>query len=195
MHPTSTYNQVLDYLSTYIQLQPEEVAAFLSILQPVSIDRDTILMEEGKVTHLMAFVLKGCARTYYIDENGTDKTINFHFENEMMVSLRSFFGQVPSACYTVSMEPMQLLTISHADFISYLQKFPRFEAILKDIIRDGVPDINDHVRLLQTVPAEDRYLKFIKMRPDILKRAQLKHIATYLGMNMETLSRIRAKIR
>jgi CRP-like cAMP-binding protein len=91
------------------------------------------------------------------------------------------------------MEPSELIFITRTDFNDFLHKHPRFEIVLRDIIKDNIPDLNEHTRLLQIVSAKERYNRLAMMRPDIIRRVQLKHIASYLGMSSETISRVRRK--
>lgn len=93
------------------------------------------------------------------------------------------------------MENMEVLYANYGDLMALAQKHPRFEALVKDLVSDNIPDIRGHTRLLQMVSAQDRYEHLIASRPDIVRRVPLKHIASYLGMSTETLSRVRSKVK
>jgi CRP-like cAMP-binding protein len=188
-------DQLIDFLSKYILLGSQELIDLVSIIKYDSVNRNSLLMEKGKVSDHMAFILNGYARTYYVDAAGKEMTTHFHWEYSLLVSPRSFFGRQPVDYYTIAMEKMDGLYVHHQDMIRFMKKHPRFESIIKDIFRDAIPDISDHVKLLQMVSAEERYEYFIRTQPDVIKRVPQKHIATYLGMTSETLSRVRAKIK
>jgi CRP-like cAMP-binding protein len=188
-------NQIIDYLSKYIHVQPEEALAIAKGLRVGTFKKNSLLMEEGKVSDMFSIILKGYARTYYYDHQGRDSTKAFIWERQIVISPRSFFGRKPAGCNVVAMEKVELLYARYDDLMLFLDENPRFEGIIKDLVRDLVPDVSNHTKLLQMTSAQERYQHFITNRPDVIKRVPQKHIASYLGMTTETLSRVRARMK
>jgi len=188
------FKQLIDFLSNYIAVQPDEVLAIGSILRYGSFNKNTLLIEQNKVTDMLGLILKGYARGYYFDAKGRELTCHFDWEFDILLAPRSFFGQKPAEYNVIAMERLDLVYTTYGDLISFFKKHPRFEGIVKDLVRDNMPDINEHTKLLQMISAQERYEYFMATRPDIIKRVPQKHIATYLGMNTETLSRVRGKM-
>jgi CRP/FNR family transcriptional regulator, anaerobic regulatory protein len=189
------FNVFLEYLSKYIQVRPEEALAIAGILQIGSFKKNSLLMEEGKVSDMLGLILKGYARTYYYDHQNLDSTKAFIWESDIIISPSSFFGRKPAGCSVVAMEQVELLYAHYDDLMPFLEKNPRFEGVVKDLVRDLIPDVSNHTKLLQMTSARDRYEHFIATRPDVIKRVPQKHIASYLGMTTETLSRIRGRMK
>lgn len=185
----------MDFLSKYIFVRPDEALAIAGILHLGSFKKNSLWMEEGQVCDKVGVIFRGCARTYYLDKHGRDLTHDFHWEFDILISPQSFFGRKPAVCNTVAMENMEVVYARHEDVMAFLNKHPRFETVVKDLIRDNIHDISDHKKLLQMVSAQERYEEFIASRNDIVQRVPLKHIATYLGMTTETLRRIRGRIK
>lgn len=152
-------------------------------------------MEEGKVSNTFGLILKGYTRTFYYDHQHRDTTKAFIWESEIMISPRSFFGRKPVGCSVVAMEQVEMLYLHYDDLTPFLEKNPRFAVVIKDMVRDFTPDVSKHTKLLQMTSAQDRYEHFIAARPDVVNRVPQKHIASYLGMTTETLSRIRSRIK
>lgn len=189
------FKKLLDFFSRYIQLSPEEIFSIAGILRLASIKKNDFWVQEGEVCDRIGLILKGYARTYYLDHQQRDMTYQFIWEFNILVSLRSFIGRRPAVCSIVAMENMEVLYANYGDLMALAQKHPRFEALVKDLVGDNIPDIRGHTRLLQMVSAQDRYEHLIASRPDIVRRVPLKHIASYLGMSTETLSRVRSKVK
>lgn len=189
------FRQLVDFLSRYIQIRPEEAVALTGILRVGSFKKNSLLMEEGKVSNMFGLIIKGYARTYYYDHENRDSTKAFIWESEIIISPRSFFGRKPAGCSVVAMEQVELLYIRHEDLVPFLEENPRFASVIKDMARDFTPDVSRHTKLLQMTSARERYEHFIAKRPDVVNRVPMKHIASYLGMTTETLSRIRSKMK
>lgn len=189
------FKKLLDFLSNYILLRPDEIFSIASILRFASIKKNEFWVKEGEVCDRIGLILKGYARIYYLDHQQRDMTYHFFWEFNIIVSLRSFIGRKPAVCSVVAMENMEVLYVNYVDLMALIEKHPRLEGLVKDLVSDNIPDIRDHTRLLQMVSAQDRYEHLIASRPDIVRRVPLKHIASYLGMSTETLSRVRSKVK
>jgi CRP/FNR family transcriptional regulator, anaerobic regulatory protein len=187
------FNKLLDFFSSYIQLRPEEIVSVAGILQIATVKKNNFWVQEGEVCDRIGLILKGYARTYYLDHQQRDMTYEFVWEFNILVSLRSFIRRKPAVCSIVAMENMEVLYANYQDLMALAEKHPRFEALVKDLVSDNIPDIRRHTRLLQMISAQDRYEHLIATHPDIVKRVPLKHVASYLGISTETLSRVRGK--
>ena len=189
------FKKLLDFFSSYIQLRPEEIVSVASILRFASIKKNDFWVQEGEVCDRIGLILKGYARTYYLDHQNRDMTYQFIWEFNILVSLRSFIRRKPSVCSIVAMENLEVLYANYEDLMELAEKHPRLEGLVKELVSDNFPDLNAHTKLLQMVSAQDRYEYLVTSHPDIVKRVPLKHIASYLGMSTETLSRVRSKMK
>jgi CRP/FNR family transcriptional regulator, anaerobic regulatory protein len=187
--------QLANFLVKYIDLSPQEVLSIAGLVRHDIFKKHSHWLEEAKVSDTVGLILKGYARTYYFDYCGRESTSHFDWEFDLLVSPSSFFGRRPAECNIIAMEEMHVLYIHYDDLMNLLEQHPRLEGIVKDLLRDNIPDVSQHTKLLQMVSAQDRYEQFIHSRPDIVMRVPQKHIASYLGMTTETLSRVRARMK
>lgn len=151
-------------------------------------------LEFGKVSDKIGLVKKGLLRTYIIDQSGNDYTIHFNLPGTVVISIDSINNQVPSNESIVAIEDSELLTINYQNLQKLLEKVPSFQQICKDVAELKSKYLIDRTIQLQTHTATERYLEFCKRYPEISKKVALNHIASYLGIDIATLSRIRKKL-
>src|SRR5690606_35030264 len=138
------------------------------------------------------FIEKGLIRSYYIKD---DKDITHHFfpEDTFNLPLESIFYKRPSPYGWEALEETTVRCIQYQDFEPYMLKIPGFEGFIRELLIEMIKVFSDRLYAIQFQTAQDRYTSLISKHPDILKRAPLGHIASYLGITQQTLSVIRAK--
>jgi CRP-like cAMP-binding protein len=184
--------QVIDFVSAFTKVSKKEVAAISGIIHLSQHEKNEVLIEQGSIPKRLAFIIQGAVRTYYIDSSGNENTIAFRFENEPLVPFESFIQQTPTVINAVTLEPTVLIWTSHSEFTAFLESFPKYEKVLREIISKSLFMQSEQMRLLRITSSRERYEMLCKLRPEVIQRVPLKHIASYLGMALETLSRVRA---
>jgi CRP-like cAMP-binding protein len=149
-----------------------------------------LLVKEGQFADKMYYLIKGSARAFYL-KDGKDITDLFAFENEFICSINSFFLNIPSPHYIEILEPSILLEISKDSIIRLSDKHIKFDKLSKAIVTKIMIQLHQRIVSIQFETAQQKYDALLKVRPDITQRAPLTHIASYLGITLETLSRIR----
>lgn len=156
----------------------------------------TILLHEGQVSQNYIFIEKGCVRMFFND-NGSDKTVQFFFENEGLTSFDSFVNNVPSLFTIETIEPsvIYLLPKQYVNqLIDELSQQPGFgQMILQMSSRRQIHYINEFVSFIRDTP-EQRYQNLLMHRPHIVQRVAQHYIASYLGVSTVHLSRIKSKL-
>jgi CRP-like cAMP-binding protein len=155
-----------------------------------------ILLEEGKRSQQYMFIEQGCLRAF-INKDGSDKTIQFFFEEEGLSSLDSFLNNVPSPFSVETIEPSVIYFMhkKHAiQMIDELSKEPWFvQTILQITAKRQIHYMNEFASFIRDTP-EQRYQNLIKKRPHIIQRVPQHYIASYLGVSTVHLSRIKSKL-
>jgi CRP-like cAMP-binding protein len=149
------------------------------------------VLQEGDVCTQFNFVVRGCLRTYKIDEKGNTHILQFATENNWINDLGSFHGVTPSALNIDALEDTVVLQISHADLISLYLTAPKFDRIFRVLVENAFVLLQE--RLLQNISstAEERYHTFLKLYPHLTNRLSQVQIAAFLGVTPEFLSRLR----
>jgi CRP-like cAMP-binding protein len=184
--------QFIDFISSYADVSEKEMEAMLAIVHTSSHKKHEVLHRQGSILKRAAFVTKGAVRSYYIDDTGVEHTTAFHLERQPLVPFESFTQQTPVSLNAIALEPTDLLWTSHEEFFGFLEGFPKYEKVLRHILGSSLTLQNEQMRLMRVTSPRERYELLCNLRPEVIQRVPLKHIASYLGMALETLSRVRA---
>jgi CRP/FNR family transcriptional regulator, anaerobic regulatory protein len=156
--------------------------------------KNEMILEKGKVCKNLYFIDNGLARGFFIDDDGKDITNWFAPEGTLATSTYSFISQNPSFENIVALEDCKMQTISRKTLYDLYDKFPEMNEMGRKLIEIYYLELEERVNALQFQTAKQRYEKFVKQDGYLLQRTSLGHIASYLGITQETLSRIRNQI-
>ncbi|MFN3801615.1 Crp/Fnr family transcriptional regulator [Belliella pelovolcani] len=152
--------------------------------------RGEIVVREGEFSKKAYLIVQGCSRAYYL-KDGKDISDWFSFENQFMAPIVSFFSDNPSPHYVEFVEDSVVLEYSKEVMDSLSDKHHDFERFISKIVTETMLGLCKRLYTVQFNKAEDRYNHLLNIYPSITKRIPLTHIASYLGITLETLSRIR----
>lgn len=152
--------------------------------------RGEIVVREGQFSKKAYFIVKGCARAYYL-KDGKDISDWFTFENEFMASITSFFSNESSPHYIEFVEDATVIEFSKDTSNALCEKYHDFERLISKVVTQTMLGLCERLYTIQFNKAEDRYKHLLEIYPTITNRIPLTHIASYLGITLETLSRIR----
>ncbi len=184
---------VSDFMSNIPSLTAEEIAAISAHLDVRTYAKGAVLLKEGEINRECYFVLEGCIRQYYL-KDGMEKTTAFFTEKQTAVSGTSYLEQSPSKHYLCCMEPCTLIVGDFHKEQAMLQKFPKLEAITRQMMQQDLGKLQSELDFFITSTPEERYLNLLSSRAELLQRVPQYHIASYLGMTAESLSRIRKRV-
>ncbi|PBQ34807.1 cyclic nucleotide-binding protein [Sphingobacteriaceae bacterium] len=185
-------DKLFDFISKYISLNDDEKNALLSLDIFRSVKKGTLLLQEGQNSKESYFVINGCIRTYYVLD-GEEKTTAFYTEMEALTP-NCVISKTPSQYYISCIED-SLLLISNSDMEEEVNsKFPKFEIMCRlfsaELLAKNKIDFDE----FKTSSPEQRYLNLLKKRPDLIQRVPQHQLASYLGIQPQSLSRLRARI-
>ncbi len=184
---------LISNISKHISLTAEETTFFISLLQSRSLKTGEFLLREGEVCKYETFVIQGCLRSYYQDENGFEHTMDFSIEDWWSEDLYSFLTQTPSRSNIIAGENTDVLQISKFNLEILYQKIPKFERFFRLCFQNAYISQRERINLILSAPAEERYLLFSKKYPYSQKRFSQKEIASYLGITPQFLSSLKKK--
>ncbi len=150
-----------------------------------------VVAREGQYSKKAYLIIEGCARAYYL-KDGKDISDWFTFENQFASAIVSFFSERPSPHYVEFVEDSVAYEFSK-DTVDHLSaKYHDFERFISKVVTETMLGLCQRLNSIQFNKAEDRYKHLLTIYPDITNRIPLTHIASYLGITLETLSRIRS---
>ena len=186
------FGPIGQFVATYIQLTPEEVEIFHSLLQFRKVKKKNFLLKEGEICDYEAYILKGCVRTFYVDKQGVETNLTFAVEDWWVADISSFSEQQPSRQNIETLEDCELLTISYEDKNTLYQKVPKFEKVFRMLLQRTAGVLQQRIYASISQTAEERYLAFLEKYPAIVQRIPQHHIARYIGVSPEFLSKVRS---
>lgn len=184
---------ILEYISKYVSLTTDEEAAILKEVPYRTFPKGTHLITQGQISRECYFNIKGLVRQYELVD-GEDKTTFFYTEGDAIVAFESGSQKVPCKFNWVCEEDT-VLVIGRLDNIeSSFSKNPKLERMSALFIGAEFGKYQVLSSSLITKKPEKRYLELLESRPDLINRVNQYHLASYLGIKPETLSRIRKRI-
>ncbi|MDR2810015.1 MAG: Crp/Fnr family transcriptional regulator [Tannerellaceae bacterium] len=164
-----------------------------SILIYIELEKNEFLLKEGEISDLVYYVKRGLLRQFCY-KNGKELTEHFACEENIFICLDSFFCRKPTHAAIEALEPTALYGIPYEPFMSLVRECGEISLMYCRIMEMMLTGIQKKIFEFQFETANERYQRFLKERPDIIQRVPLLHIASYLLMSPETLSRVRAGI-
>ena len=186
-------NKIVKYFSEISTLNQEEAKALEEGMVVTNLKKNSILIKEGQTSMDTYFILEGCLRQYCLID-GEEKTTNFFTEGQWAISLTSLTQDTPSFHNLVCMEDTSLVIGNEQKAQELFKKFPRFETLARVVLEKSFAEQQQIMNSYQTDTPEQRYLKLMKSRPDLIQRVSQYHLASYIGIKPESLSRIRKRI-
>jgi len=172
-------------------LSTESMNLFLGAWKHWSVPKDHLLVREQAISDYIYFIEKGIVRIYYY-KNEKEITEWIAMDEQFFLSITSFFERTPSRLIIQTVEPSEIYGIHHNDLMRLAEEHHEMEKLLRKMVTRSL--ILSQVRMdaIQFETANQRYIRLLQESPNIIQRVPLSYIASFLGVTLETLSRIRS---
>lgn len=185
---------LLDYINRVTQLSSEEEKILLSRVQWRRYLKGQYLVQQGDICKFTAFVLKGCTKTFYLDEQGQEHVILFSIEDWWTSDIASFSTQTPSDFNVQSLENTEVILFPFETHDQLLAEIPALERFFRKLVERALVASQKRIVRNLSMSARDRYLFFRQQYPKIEQRVPQYLIASYLGITKEFLSKIKSQL-
>lgn len=166
----------------------------LSNFKQFETKRNEILLSQGDVCKYVYFIAKGCLQIYVYDKDLNETTRDIVIEDNWCSDLVSFGSSNASTENIKSVEPSVLLAINRLDFQNMMAKVPQFDMIYKQILERSYANSVYRINTFISLDALDRVKWLMENRPYLMNRLSSKLIASYLGINKDVFSRLKARL-
>lgn len=184
----------IDKINSYIQALDGET---LTVLQNISSEKNykkgDLLLRQNEICSKSYLITSGIARKYYLND-GKEITTELYFENDLAVSFDSYTLQQPSREFIEALTDLTVSITHYQEFQDAKAKFPKLLTLDLMLAEHYGMWVENRLFQFHTMSATERYLDILQKSPHIIQTIPLTIIASYLGISLETLSRIRAKI-
>ena len=188
------FSPIIQYVSRYIQLTPEEEEKFTSLLRITKVKKRQFIVQPEFVCKYKSYVVKGSLRGYLIGNNGEEYTIFLAIEDWWAGDFNSFMNQTPATIVVEAMEDCELIQLDYNAVQQLYETVPKFERFFRIIYQKSLIHTQQRVLSNLSKTAEERYTEFINKYPTIANRVPQYVLASYLGLSTEFLSKIRKRI-
>ena len=175
----------------YSTMTHDELDVLESILVPMKFQKGEFILKEGEVCTNIYWVVKGLIRQFYF-KNDKELTEHMAIENTICMSIESLFKEQPSHLQIQAIEPTILFALPKSRLEHEAVRNTNIQMLYRKILEESLIMSQIKADMLRFEPAPERYAKLVKRSPQLVLRAPLVYIASYLQMTPETLSRVRS---
>lgn len=176
------------------EINDNEVQFLDSNTETKYLKKGELLLKSNSIQKSLAFIVEGLVRGYYFDDQGKEITISFLKENEYVTDYVSFINQKPSKYNFVCLEECVIVELSFDAIQQAYENSKSFEKYGRVIAEKVLEERINRVEQFQFLNAKQRYIDFINTRSDLLNKIKISHLSSYLGIERQSLTRIRKEI-
>ena len=177
--------------STTLSSKAEEYV--VSIAKEKSVSKGDVLIRQGQAVKNTYFVKDGCLRAYCIDKNGKEHTLQFAIKNWWISDFMAIYNNELSTLTIECITDSNIIEFNAEKLNGIYSIFPEFEAFQRKNLERHVVSLHKRILNQLQLTAPERYDLFLKQYPDIEQYTPNYHIASYLGITQQSLSRIRVE--
>lgn len=186
------FDTLLKHIAQYVTLDSREIDVVLSHLEYKKVRKKAHLLEAGHICREQYFVVKGCCRSYIINDKGGEQTTQFAIEHWWITDYLGFDSGRESHFYIQAVEETEVVAISRQHMDMLLESVPKLERYFRIIMQKAFGASQVRIKYLFTMSAEERYHHLNNLFPEFVQRVPQYMLATYLDFSPEFMSKIRA---
>ncbi|WP_308993736.1 Crp/Fnr family transcriptional regulator [Mariniflexile litorale] len=186
--------ELIEYILQFGTLNKQQIDLIISKSKELTLQKDDYFSEAGKVPKQVGFVVKGVVRGCYYNNKGEEVTRCFISENSLMVDYVNFEADTVSSEYLQACTDCKLVVFSKQNWEELSQIIVGWDHIKNKMVQICMYEKSRKGPVISQ-DATTRYLEFMENYPSLINRVPLIHIASYLGVTQQSLSRIRKNIR
>lgn len=187
------YSQINNLITSTISCTEDEIKFANSLFSVSSFVKDSIILNYDEIESNLYFINRGFIRCYYATEDD-DVSLSISTSNEFLTSILSFFYGEKSKIIIQCLTDCELIIISKQNLELLYKRDSIWQEFGRKIMENALIEKEERILDQISLSAEERYLKLLKQKPDIIQNCQVKYIASLLGIHPESLSRIRRNV-
>ena len=188
---TSTTRDIARELARkYSTMTHDELDTLESILVPMKFTKGQTILAEGEVCRNIIYIAKGLVRQFYFKKE-KEVTEHMSVEGGMIMCIESLFKEEPTKLQVEALEPTIMYFLPKQRLEEVALHNVNIQILYRKILEESLIQSQIHADLVRFETAQDKYKRMCKLAPQVVLRAPLVYIASYLQMTPETLSRVR----
>ncbi|MBL6447909.1 Crp/Fnr family transcriptional regulator [Fulvivirga sp. 29W222] len=186
---------LINAVENRVSISPQEKELLSSSFHPLNCKKNECLLKAGQKPQKLYFIVSGFVRCFYIDHDGNEVTTDILSAGELVTSFESFLKDTSSSYSIQCISDCKLLFITKPDYKALYAEISEWAVFCQGVYENYILKMTERVNALQTLSASDRYEKLLKKKAEIALHTPVKHLASYLGIKPQSLSRIRKEIK
>ena len=185
---------IIQNISKHITLSEEEESLFLSKTETLQYKAKTILLSPGKIANSFYFVNSGILRSFTVNDNIIEHVLHFACEGWWMGDMYSYISGKPGNLFIEVLENAELVVISKESQQELYERIPKLERFFRILAENSLVTHQERLMDNLSLSAEERFEKFCKKYPTLIQKIPQKHIASYIGVTPEFLSKMKSRM-
>ena len=185
---------LVNYINKYISLTEEEELFLISKISFRKYLKGHYIVQQGDICKKQCFIISGCTKTFYIDDDGQEHVVLFAIEDWWTSDMGSFITQTPADFNVQCIEKTELIEITYDDSEELFLKIPKLERFFRKIVEKAYAASQKRIIRSFSLNAKEQYLYFKEQYPSIEQRVPQYMIASYLGITKEFFSKIKSQL-
>lgn len=186
-----SFTKLYSKISNYINLEQEEKDLVKTFFKYDAVEKGTLLIEAGKQADKAYFILSGYLRYFKVAESGEELIVHIYAPDSFAVSLKSFFFGTKAEENLEAITDCEYLWISKDDLDKLYSTSHKWHSFGRKLLEDALVEKEERIIDQLSLTAQEKYLKLLENQPDIIQNVPIKYIASFIGIQPESLSRIR----
>jgi len=183
------------FISSVYPLKETEMERFLESWQPFTCKRKTILTAAGETERYLYFVLEGVQRAFFVGNERQEATIVFTYPPSFSGVADSFLTQTPSKYFLETLTSSSFLRISYQKLNELMNEFPVIQRMVLQLSAVALKGVLERQIELQCFSAEEKFKTLLARSPHVLQIIPHKYLASYLGIDPATFSKLLGSVR
>lgn len=177
----------------YSTMTHDELDILESILEPVKYGKGEMILTEGEVCRGISYIEKGLVRQFY-NKNGKEVTEHLSVDHTIFMCIESLFKEEPTRLQVEALEATLVYILPKSKLEAAAIRNVNIQMLYRKILEESLIQSQVHADLMRFETAPNKYKRLCELSPQVVLRAPLTYIASYLQMTPETLSRIRSGV-
>lgn len=188
------HEKLIALITSSVKIDIKDSEIICRYFEPLHAPKGTVLEKDQTIPSYLYFIVSGIVRQYKLTETGNEITTHLNCPPGFITSYNHFSAQTVSDENTACITTCELLRISHSNMQDAINKYDFFKQFSREILTASLAYNEQRTLELTTLTAPERYRKLLSTQPELVKYVPVQHLASFLGIHPESLSRIRRQI-